>query len=156
MKTNDQGRIHKLRTMPYEEYLQTSEWKEKRAQALERDNNCCRVCNSDERLHVHHRTYARRGNENLEDLTTLCEECHERFHRKTNQTEPRIDQRYQRREFIEKVRKVTKARDISSANRLLCYGWRIIAIEQCTVLDGYKETITHFVLGHTDEDACEY
>lgn len=146
-------RLAELRTMPYEEYLQTPEWRQKRELALERDNYCCRVCNSDERLHVHHRTYVRRGNENLEDLTTLCEECHERYHRKTNQTEHRVEQKYQRREFIEKVRKVTKEHNISSANRLLSYGWRIIAIEQYTEIGGYKETTTLFVLGHTDEDA---
>lgn len=156
MNTSNQARIQELRTMPYEEYLQTPEWRKKRELALQRDNNCCRVCNSDERLHVHHRTYVRRGNEDMEDLTTLCEECHERFHRKTNQTEPRIDQRYQRREFIEKVRKVTKEDRISGVNRLLSYGWRIIAVEQCTAMDGYKETTTFFVLGHTDEDAGGY
>lgn len=63
-------RLAELRTMPYGEYLQTPEWRQKREQALERDNYCCRLCNSDERLHVHHRTYERRGNESLEDLTT--------------------------------------------------------------------------------------
>lgn len=30
---------------------------------------------------VHHRTYERRGDENLNDLTTLCQPCHERFHK---------------------------------------------------------------------------
>lgn len=78
-------RLFQLRTMPYEEYLKTPEWAEKRKQALERDNYRCRTCNSAEHLHVHHRTYARRGNEDRGDLTTLCKSCHEHFHEKIDQ-----------------------------------------------------------------------
>lgn len=73
-------RIRELRTMPYEDYLKTLEWQEKRDQALERDGYRCRNCNSNEKLHVHHRTYIRRGNEEINDLTTLCNDCHEHFH----------------------------------------------------------------------------
>ncbi len=150
---SSQKRLEELCAMPYQEYLQTPEWRQKREQVLERDNYCCRVCNSDERLHVHHRTYARRGNEDLEDLTTLCEECHERFHEKTNQIEYSRRETHQRREFIERVRKVTKENEVYRLNRLLKHGWRIIAIEQYTAMDGYKETHTYFVLGHVDENA---
>lgn len=81
----DQQRIIKLRTMPYEQYLQTPEWAVKRDQALERDGHRCRACNSEEKLNVHHRTYARRGNEDLNDLTTLCQPCHEHFHKRIDQ-----------------------------------------------------------------------
>jgi uncharacterized protein YlaI len=146
-----QERIEELRSMPYDQYLKTPEWRAKREEALERDGYRCRLCDSDERLHVHHRTYARRGNEDIEDLTTLCEECHERFHEKTVQTE----QKYQRKEFIERVRKLTKESNINATNRLLLYGWRIIAIEQYTAMDGYKETSTYFILGHVNQDACD-
>jgi hypothetical protein len=66
--------------MPYAEYLQTEEWAIKREQALVRDGYRCRLCNSKENLQVHHRTYERRGCEDLNDLTTLCDECHEHFH----------------------------------------------------------------------------
>lgn len=54
--------------------------------ALERDGRRCRLCNSKERLEVHHRTYKRRGNEKLDDLTTLCHRCHATYHNK--ETEP--------------------------------------------------------------------
>jgi len=87
MNTPNQDRIQELRTMPYEAYLKTSEWKAKRDQSLERDGYRCRACNSSEKLHVHHRTYARRGNEDINDLTTLCQSCHEHFHKKISQTE---------------------------------------------------------------------
>lgn len=83
---NDQ-RIMELRTMDYHEYLKTPEWAEKRELALERDGYRCRVCNTRENPQVHHRTYARRGNEDLNDLTTLCKEHHEMFHERMHQVD---------------------------------------------------------------------
>ena len=87
MKEDNQKRINELCSMPYEEYLKTHEWQEKRRQSLERDGHRCRVCNSDKNLDVHHRTYIRRGNESLNDLTTLCRSCHEYFHKRISQME---------------------------------------------------------------------
>src|SRR6516165_10155986 len=53
-----------LRTMPYREYLQTPEWQDRRRAALTRADRRCQVCNRSNRaLHVHHRTYERRGAE---------------------------------------------------------------------------------------------
>lgn len=69
------------RTMPYNEYLQTPHWKETRKAALERAGNRCQLCNNDQRLHVHHRTYERLGEEHDTDLIVLCASCHGRFHR---------------------------------------------------------------------------
>jgi hypothetical protein len=70
-----------LESMPYEDYLLTAHWKQLRAEALGRAEQRCQLCNSDVKpLHVHHRTYARRGHERLEDLTVLCSECHQLFH----------------------------------------------------------------------------
>ena len=37
--------------------------------------------NRAERLHVHHRTYDNIFRETLDDLTTLCEDCHEAHHK---------------------------------------------------------------------------
>lgn len=99
MEEKSLGRVHLLRSMPYSDYLQTPEWAEKRQLALARDGYRCRVCNEREHLHVHHRTYIRRGNEDLDDLTTLCESCHDHFHKKFNQqdlmertyTPPRVE-----------------------------------------------------------------
>lgn len=62
-------RFIQLRTMPYEDYLKTSEWLAIRDQALYRDGHRCRACNSDKDLNVHHRTYERRGCEDLNDLS---------------------------------------------------------------------------------------
>lgn len=79
---------HDRQVMPYAEYLQTEEWATKRAQAVERAGWRCQVCNAGGRLHVHHRTYERRGNEEPGDLTALCEQCHDLFHRHSRLTAP--------------------------------------------------------------------
>ncbi len=64
----------------YQEYLQTDRWAELRAYALQRDGYACRLCNGRWGLQVHHRRYAERwGMETVNDLTTLCNKCHERY-----------------------------------------------------------------------------
>jgi|SRR5882672_123533 len=63
----------------YKQYIQSKEWRIRRLQAIERDDSRCRVCNSGENLDVHHRTYKRLGDELSNDLTTLCEACHDIF-----------------------------------------------------------------------------
>lgn len=69
-----------LRTMPYDAYLQTDHWAEQRWAALERAAWRCQVCNAPRQLHVHHRTYKRRGAELERDLVVLCGDCHVLFH----------------------------------------------------------------------------
>jgi hypothetical protein len=73
-------RLQELRTMPYKEYLLTPEWKERRHLHLEYAGDRCQVCNSPSSLHVHHRTYANRGNERFTDLIVMCATCHLHFH----------------------------------------------------------------------------
>jgi len=79
-KSLKQELLELLRTMPYDEYLQTPEWQEKRKEALRRADYRCQLCNSDESLDVHHRTYERRGYELASDLIALCRDCHKTFH----------------------------------------------------------------------------
>lgn len=67
--------------MPYREYLQTPEWRERRHKALLRAKFSCQVCCSKSSLNVHHRTYVRVGDEDPGDLIVLCEDCHGIFHR---------------------------------------------------------------------------
>lgn len=67
----------------YNEYIKSDEWNHKRKEVLERDRFKCRLCGamgSRHSLHVHHNSYDNLGNEPLEDLITLCKECHERHH----------------------------------------------------------------------------
>jgi len=75
-------RLRELKTMPYYEYLQTPEWKQRRQRHLRSANYRCQVCNANGvSLNVHHRTYERRGEEHYKDLIALCQGCHELFHR---------------------------------------------------------------------------
>lgn len=73
-------RVVELRSMPYAEYLKTSEWARTRQQAIERARGRCQVCNSVASLEAHHRCYDRLGEELPSDLTVLCSTCHELFH----------------------------------------------------------------------------
>jgi hypothetical protein len=75
------GREVILPVMPYDDYLQTHEWAARRVEALRRADDRCQVCDGNESLSVHHRTYERRGRERPDDLTVLCGPCHELFHR---------------------------------------------------------------------------
>jgi len=68
------------RLMTYHEYIQCPEWKAKRADVLERDGFKCQQCSSTYMHNVHHKTYARLGNESLDDLITLCQVCHRKEH----------------------------------------------------------------------------
>ena len=77
----EEERRWELGLMPYDEYLQTPEWQEKRAEAHARADGRCQVCNSLGPLDVHHRTYEHRGSEREDDLIVLCRDCHELFHR---------------------------------------------------------------------------
>lgn len=68
--------------MNYYDYLKSAEWQQIARQVKERAGFRCQVCNSQERLVAHHRSYAHLGDEtaNMGDLVCLCTPCHERFH----------------------------------------------------------------------------
>jgi len=63
----------------YKEYLQSSEWKEKRLKVIERARGCCEECGADVGSHgeVHHEDYESLYKEAIDDLTYLCADCHE-------------------------------------------------------------------------------
>lgn len=64
----------------YYDYIDSEEWKIKRAQVIERDGGRCRACLSNKYLNIHHLTYDRVFNESLNDLITVCHECHCKIH----------------------------------------------------------------------------
>lgn len=68
--------------MSYKDYLSTSYWKFVSYLVKKKAKNKCQLCNSNISLNVHHRTYEHKGYEinYLEDLTVLCEKCHQKFH----------------------------------------------------------------------------
>lgn len=65
----------------YQIYLKSAAWKEKRVLVLNRDDNRCVKCNSLDALVVHHTKYPEiLGTEQLEDMQTLCCDCHNVLH----------------------------------------------------------------------------
>lgn len=78
-----------IRRLDYYEYIQSPEWKERAENFKRMAGYRCRVCNKgryEATLTAHHRTYERLGNELPEDVTVLCDDCHELFekHKRLN------------------------------------------------------------------------
>lgn len=65
----------------YEAYLKSVRWRALRDKVLKRDSWKCTECRSKYNLHAHHLTYDRVGEEQLEDLKTLCRKCHSARHK---------------------------------------------------------------------------
>jgi len=83
--TQDGKSIDQLKKMPYAKYLESDHWQERRVRHLRSAGFRCQLCNADNtKLHVHHRTYERKGCERFSDLIVLCEECHHIFHERQN------------------------------------------------------------------------
>src|SRR5262249_6499441 len=61
----------------YDRYMRSPAWHVFRQRVFERDERRCVLCNSEEELQAHHRTYVRFTHERLSDCTTLCKGCHE-------------------------------------------------------------------------------
>jgi hypothetical protein len=78
--TSKQSEVQRLRRLPYFLYLQTAHWRHLRRCKLREAGERCQICNAAGNLDVHHRTYERRGEELLSDLTVLCRPCHSRHH----------------------------------------------------------------------------
>ena len=66
-----------LQFMSYPEYILTPGWKATRAAAIARSPRCALCPREEPPFEVHHRDYARLGEEVLEDLTVLCPLCHQ-------------------------------------------------------------------------------
>ena len=60
----------------YDIYLSSERWLRKRAKILERDHHLCQSCLENKATEVHHLTYERVGCELLQDLVSLCKDCH--------------------------------------------------------------------------------
>jgi 5-methylcytosine-specific restriction endonuclease McrA len=71
----------KRRTYYRDTYLNSDDWKRKRALILKRDNYRCVYCGA-RATQVHHKQYAPQniGREPIEWLVSVCKSCHERQH----------------------------------------------------------------------------
>lgn len=79
-KNSSDRRAEPLKSIPYRKYLTSEHWDDIRTRAYERARYRCQVCNGQESLNAHHRTYDRVGQERDDDITVLCAECHGLFH----------------------------------------------------------------------------
>lgn len=61
----------------YDRYIHSAAWREKADARLEKDKHICRVCGK-AAADVHHLTYDRFGHEDMDDLVSLCRNCHEK------------------------------------------------------------------------------
>ena len=65
----------------YKCYLKTVVWNNTRKKKLREAGYRCQLCSKEGvKLHVHHNTYERIGDEDINDLIVLCESCHKKFH----------------------------------------------------------------------------
>jgi 5-methylcytosine-specific restriction endonuclease McrA len=64
----------------YQTYQNSNEWKARVTKVMRRTNGICERCRQQKAIHVHHLTYERVGEEELEDLQALCFDCHDDAH----------------------------------------------------------------------------
>lgn len=70
----------KQKHIPYNEYLQSKWWRNKRLVKLKATKFKCERCRSEEDLRVHHKHYKSLWKEKNRDLETLCKTCHDSEH----------------------------------------------------------------------------
>lgn len=68
----------------YQRYLCSREWAVLKEQVKKRSGGVCERCRLVESAAVHHLTYARKYQEELEDLQDICEPCHQFTHGKSD------------------------------------------------------------------------
>lgn len=65
----------------YHSYIVSPKWFQLRRKVFDIQGKACKRCNSKKKIHVHHKTYERLGEENIEtDLVVLCKKCHDIYH----------------------------------------------------------------------------
>jgi len=84
VKNKNIPNISRSERKSYHKFLRGAYWTYVRRIILKRDNSECQKCNATKKLKVHHKTYKNHFNEhnNLQDLITLCENCHSIEHNK--------------------------------------------------------------------------
>lgn len=75
----------KIKSLKYNDFLKTLYWRTLSQQVRYENRYECQLC-CNKAVFVHHRNYKRHGYEAFhykEDLTLLCQGCHEKFHDKS-------------------------------------------------------------------------
>ena len=73
---------HRDHSQTYDNYMNSSEWQQKKAVRLAVDGYRCQMCGKSASLEIHHLcSYGKLGQENIyTDLVTVCHECHQKIH----------------------------------------------------------------------------
>lgn len=76
--------VEYIQNMEYSDFLQTAYWDAIRSQKLYLSRYKCSLCDDNQNLQVHHKTYEHHGYEHiyLDDLIVLCGRCHSKHHGK--------------------------------------------------------------------------
>lgn len=74
--------LYKIKIVDYKEYIKSTAWYQKKLARLKKDKYTCQKCGDTEFLEVHHLTYDNLGDEPMEDLITVCRDCHQKIHDK--------------------------------------------------------------------------
>lgn len=69
----------------YRNYLTSENWITKRNEVIKRDKNICQECKNNAAEEVHHKTYENLYNEPLEDLISVCRNCHVEIHKRLDE-----------------------------------------------------------------------
>ena len=67
-------------TKKYLKYLKSKKWATKKNIILAIKGHKCAICGDTENIDVHHLTYERIFNEDIEDLEPVCRKCHKKIH----------------------------------------------------------------------------
>ena len=97
--------------MKYSEQLKDPRWKEKARKIRARDGHKCTVCDSTQKLNVHHKRYVKGGmawDVKDSDLITLCKNCHSKFHGHSHEDKS-VDRKNRR---IERLRQSRERRTV--------------------------------------------
>ena len=68
------------RSVAYNQHINSAWWRSFRQKALDHHGRKCAKCGGGGRLVVHHIHYRTFGRESLEDVSVLCEDCHNVLH----------------------------------------------------------------------------
>lgn len=79
IEINYDNLLTSMRNMDYNTYLTTNHWRFFRSEAIKFYQKC-KVCNSENNLHLHHSNYENIGRETFNDVVVLCQKCHKKFH----------------------------------------------------------------------------
>lgn len=96
----------------YKKYIKSKKWKQKRQDLIDKIGYECEQCGHNHKLHVHHKTYERLGNELLDDLQLLCWRCHMSKHDKYFKKYALIKSKKKRPKKVNKKPKINKDQEL--------------------------------------------